>query len=320
MEAESAYYNGDYERSGECWREVQKRNSNLEISYIGLGKVLLHDGQYKEALEQFKVGGSAYYYSKTFKYYREETVNRYIYPALGIAAVLLILMLVYIFAIKPRIKKRKKQTAGGGEVWRGFTYVFYIIRHPFKGFWDMTHEGKGNLKAVYIIYVLAAVTMIARTLYMPFIFTGRMNLDFNIITTALSVFVPAALFCLCNWCITTLFSGDGKPGEIVMYTGYSLFPFVLINLPLVLVSNFLTMEEGVFIQVLFMASVLWCAILLFSGSLTVHQYSPKQTVLTLAVTVVFMVLVLFLVLLLYNLLDQLYSFLVSIVNEISTRM
>ena len=33
------------------------------------------------------------------------------------------------------------------EIVKGLRYSTYVIFHPFKGFWDLKHEKKGNLES-----------------------------------------------------------------------------------------------------------------------------------------------------------------------------
>ena len=46
------------------------------------------------------------------------------------------------------------------HVWQEFKYAFYLIVHPFKGFWEIKHENKGNVKmatAFLLLYLLLSV-------------------------------------------------------------------------------------------------------------------------------------------------------------------
>ena len=48
-----------------------------------------------------------------------------------------------------------------------------------------------------------------------------------------------------------------------MGTAYALTPYVLIQIPLIIMSNFVTVEEGSFYTVFDSISLMWCAILIF---------------------------------------------------------
>lgn len=75
-EAVYYHYEGEYERSSELWDEVARLNTNYEIAYIGIGKSLLAQGKYKEAMHYFKLGHERYYYSKAFEGYRNEMISK----------------------------------------------------------------------------------------------------------------------------------------------------------------------------------------------------------------------------------------------------
>jgi len=70
------YHNlGMFAEAAMVWEEVIKINSNYEIAYNGIGKLLLRQGQFKMAMEYFELGHDQYYYSKAFKEYRNEILK-----------------------------------------------------------------------------------------------------------------------------------------------------------------------------------------------------------------------------------------------------
>lgn len=73
--AVALYEAGDFMGARDAWEEVIKLNTNYEIAYNGIGKYYLRTGQYKQAVEYFKLGHDHYYYSKAFKAYRNEIIK-----------------------------------------------------------------------------------------------------------------------------------------------------------------------------------------------------------------------------------------------------
>lgn len=67
--------NGEFEKAAHVWEEVIKINANYEIAYNGIGKLLLRQGKYKEALQYFELGHDQYYYSKAYQEYRNEILK-----------------------------------------------------------------------------------------------------------------------------------------------------------------------------------------------------------------------------------------------------
>jgi len=76
-EAISLHFMGDFEEASVVWREVAKLNTNYEIAYVGIGKSLLSQGYYKEAMDNFYLGKDKDYYGKAFEGYRKELLNEY---------------------------------------------------------------------------------------------------------------------------------------------------------------------------------------------------------------------------------------------------
>jgi hypothetical protein len=69
------HYKGDFDNASKTWEEVAKLNTNYEIAYVGIGKSLLRQQKYKEAMENFKIGQDKVYYAKAFEGYRKEIFN-----------------------------------------------------------------------------------------------------------------------------------------------------------------------------------------------------------------------------------------------------
>ncbi len=57
------------------WRQVIKMNTNYELAYLGIGKALNLRGEYKEAMEYFKLAHSPMYYSKAYTNYRDNVLS-----------------------------------------------------------------------------------------------------------------------------------------------------------------------------------------------------------------------------------------------------
>lgn len=75
-EAVRLEYEGDYEASKVVWEEIVRLNVNYEIAYGGIGRYHLRKGNFKEAVEYFKLGHFNYYYSKAYQNYRNEILRK----------------------------------------------------------------------------------------------------------------------------------------------------------------------------------------------------------------------------------------------------
>ena len=206
------------------------------------------------------------------------------------------------------------------RVLRGLQYSLYVIFHPFKGFWDLKHEKKGNAFSAWLIVSMLIVLLILRRQFTGFILNFNKQNEMNVFVEILSVLAPLGLWCLSNWCITTLVDGEGSFKDIFITTAYALTPVVLINIPLLLFSNIIILEETVFYTVLDVLSILWAVLLILIGIMTVHQFTMSKTLVTIVVAVLGMVIILFLILLFVSIVQQIVSFVDLLWTELSMRL
>lgn len=70
------YHNeGMFTEAAGVWEEVITINSNYEIAYNGIGKLLLRQGEFRQAMDYFELGHDDYYYSKAYKEYRNQILE-----------------------------------------------------------------------------------------------------------------------------------------------------------------------------------------------------------------------------------------------------
>ena len=212
----------------------------------------------------------------------------------------------------------------GGEGWRRYIatlkYGTYIIFHPFDGFWDMVHEQRGSLPAAHTWLFLFLLTYVMRLMLTNFQFITAPLQYINIYEQCGSLLLPFLILCLSNWALSTLFDGKGRFKDIYMAMCYALVPYILIQLPMVLVSNMLTAEEGSLYAVLVNFSLIWCAFLAFVGLMEIHDYGPGKTFIFIIVTIFGAAVIIFLLLVFFSLLSDAFSYFVSIYREIVYRM
>lgn len=93
------FQSGDYQKSGETWREVLTLNGNYDLAYIGIGRSLLRQKEYGQAMEYFRLKWDYDNYSKAFKQYRKEWVEDHI--------ILVILVVLGVLCVPLGIGKLK---------------------------------------------------------------------------------------------------------------------------------------------------------------------------------------------------------------------
>ncbi|MDQ0253224.1 hypothetical protein J2S74_000596 [Evansella vedderi] len=200
-------------------------------------------------------------------------------------------------------------------------YPFYLIVHPFNGFWDLKYEHNKRISLIisFVILFLLVVTNVLSSQYSGFLVNLYNPENMNSLMEALYVVVPVLFWCVANWSLTTLMDGEGKFDEIFTSTCFALLPLVLINFPWIWLSNLISIQEAMFYYFFTSFAVLWFVFLLFVGNMTVHQYTPSKSVGTILLTIVAMGFMAFLCLLFFSLVQQMVAFFSVIYQEIVNR-
>ena len=223
-----------------------------------------------------------------------------------------------------RIPDQTEKNVSRSEWWSRYKsslrYALYVITHPFDGFWDLTHEHRGTLAAANTFLALFLIVRVLKLLCTNFQFINSPIQHINIFEEMGSLLLPFLILCLANWAMTTLFDGKGRFIDIYIAMCYALVPYVLIQLPMILVSSMLTFEEGSLYSVALTVSVIWCMFLVFVGLMEVHDYGPGKTFIFIIVTIVGAAVILFLILVFFSLLSDAFGFFVSLYRESAYRL
>ncbi len=198
-------------------------------------------------------------------------------------------------------------------------YSLYVITHPLDGFWDLTHEKRGSLAAANIIITLAVITMIFKLQFTSFLFMKVPWEYVNIFERILGFIAPIFIGCLANWGLTTLFNGKGTMKDIYMGIGYALTPYVLIQMPMIFISNLMTVQEGTFYFYINSFATFWCGILIMSAMMMIHDYTLGKAIVTMVATIVGMMFIIFVFLLFFSLVSDAVAYFISLYKEVIFR-
>ena len=200
-------------------------------------------------------------------------------------------------------------------------YSLHVITHPADGYWDLIHAKRGSYAAANFLVIMTLLVHIWKLRFTSFLFLDvNWEKDVNVLIEIASILLPLVIFCICNWACTTLFDGKGHLGDIYMGTAYALTPYVLIQIPLIIMSNFVTVEEGSFYTVFNNISLMWCAILIFMAMMMIHQYSFGKTLLFTIITIFGMLVFIFIMLLFFSMISQGVAYFISLGREVVFRL
>jgi hypothetical protein len=321
------YNNSDYEQSKANFTEAFRYNTNCELAYLGIGRAQMREGAYKDAMASFRLAANRTYYSRAMKQYRAEVLDE----NFSVIFALIVIVLLALIAnpiikklrrnAKPKEKKewQPKSRAAGmlDRLMKDVDFAFYCAIHPFKGFHELRHEGEGSAVGGTFILILYIVLAVLRSTLSGFLFGG--GTDTSPLLTVSSVLLPILLFVLANWCITTLMEGEGSMRDIYKGVCYALLPMALGQVVLLVLSNFLTLEESAIYYVLYYGLWAYTIFQLLAGNMLAHGFTMSRTVGATILTAIAMAVIVFLLYLFFNLLFEVGAFAVQVYREIAFR-
>ena len=313
-----------YDKAVDDWIEILKRNSNFDAAYVGIGNALYRSGKYSEAIEYYKSAYDTENYSKAFQELRKNWISgdTLFIPNLlliVIIAVAIIIIVVKFFGFAGKVNKRVSTSGEKITYGKELLFAFHVIFHPFDGFWDLKHEKRGSVRAAATILAASVVAFYYNAIGKGYVMNPEGKYS-GVFITIIGVLVPFFLFITANWCLTTLFEGEGSYKDIFMVAGYSMTPFLFVLIPVTIASNAVKADETAILTLLITIAFIWMALLLILGVQVVHDYTIGKNFLTIIGTLLGVICIMFIVLLFSALLGKLVSFIANIVVELQYRI
>lgn len=335
------YSQGNYDAATACWHQVLEYNSNYDLAYTGIGNSLLMQGDYEGAMVNYRLANDRENYSEAYRYYRKDVTEKYFGIFMAIVVVLIIYILFFATNKKSAVsvvEAKAQQAATYAQIrswedmqkrppaiklkriWHGLRFSLKVIVSPIQGFWDLKSEKRGNLPSAFVLLFLFIVSYLIMYQYTGFMLNTRDPRALNIISESISILLPIMLWIVINWSLTTLMNGKGTFKDIFIATIYSFTPLILVLVPITIISNYLTLDEGAFYYLFLITALVWSLVLMFMGTMVIHEYS---FVATLGVTILIIVgigIALFIALLFADIVLQLFAFAGEIYREFVFRL
>lgn len=312
-QAVQLYNRGYYSDAKEYWEKALSYNSNCELAYAGIGKALYESGDYKEAMDYFRLGYDRTSYSRAFKEYRLSVV-RNVFPF--VITGLLLLLIGFIVYRKISRKWNAPKTAVKPEKQM---LLKQLLNRPTETFQELKYHKRWNVVASFVIIFLWFLSVVFNKQLTDFKFNYNNTDNFNVIYIFVSTFGLLVLWTIINWAVAALLDGKGTIREIWVSSTYAMIPYIGMSLINVLLSHFLTIDEGVFITIISAVSFLWSAFLIIDAMHVIHDYSIVKTVGSILLVIASIVFVIFLCVLFFGLIQQLMLFLKTIYVEMMLR-
>jgi tetratricopeptide (TPR) repeat protein len=335
------YSMGNYDAATENWYRVLELNSNFDLAYTGIGNAHFMKGEYAEAMRNYRLANDRQNYSEAYRYYRKQVTEKYF--GFFMAAVVILIIYVLFFATSKKseqsVVEAKAQQAATYDlvqtweemkrrplriqlkrIWYGLSFALKLMVSPLQGFWDLKYEKRGNLPTAIILIILLVVSYLIMYQYSGFIFNTRDPRYLNLVSESISILVPIMMWAAINWSLTTLMNGKGTFKDILIATGYSFTPLILVLIPMTIVSNYLAADEGAFYYLVLSIALVWSLFLLFFSTMVTHEYSLGATIGVTLLILVGIGITMFIALLFVDIVLQLFAFIGEVYRELAFRL
>ena len=196
----------------------------------------------------------------------------------------------------------------------------YTMFHPGNGC-DATKWEKEGRPAFCVRILLAFfLTNVFDQVLTGFIFNSYNPDKISVFSVFLITMGGFAIVYTANWAVSSLMFTEGEARNIFIVLCYALVPYTVFELVYILATNFSNNELIAFLMAIRLIGLGWSGVILLFGMFYVHQVGFGKTIVNLFLTVIGILIILFLLLLTFSLVQQIYTFLFTIYNEIVFRL
>jgi tetratricopeptide (TPR) repeat protein len=320
--ANSLTQDGRYEESEPLWAEVARQNAYYSPAVLGLAKAAYKKGEYEDAKKLFKAAGWARGYSDSFWQTRllwfQNSFGWLMNGAIAAAA-------LYLAWGRLRARYRSTHAAetsaprGSIQLLRELGHAWRLLKHPIDGFQAIRYENSASVGSSLLLLALAVGSYAVMNSGTSFIFHPERIVSVNLFSDLARFIAVWLCFVVCHYLVSSLRQGEGRFRDVFCGSAYSLFPFVLLGLPITLLSNAMTLSESAIFLFLENGLYVWITLLIFWQAQGIHNYSFGEALVNLLLTVVTMAVCAVLLFIVYSLTTELVHFVYSVYQEVIIR-
>ena len=317
------YNQGLYEESTILFENILKQNDNFALAHSSLGKAYYQSEKYDMALEEYLKASNINGYSTTYWKIRDIWLTN----NLSLVFSIMLILIAVGYTVKIINKKTEVFATINSKIGqfkelpsvRKFTLLFFMMKHPIDGSYEIKREKRSNVLTAFLILMVLFIEYLLYLRFTGFIFTGA-EIQIRLGVEILKFFGVILLFVFANYLIATLSDGEGFLKDVFISVVYSFAP-VIIFLPFyIILSNVLTLNELVILQIFGFVMISYTLVLIFLSIKEVHNYEIIQTFKNILMTLFTMFIIGLIGFIIYVFGSQLIDFLESFIKEVVFRV
>ena len=317
------FQDGKYEESKAPWSQVQRMNSLFTYANTGMGEALYREGEYQEALTNFRNSGNRQGYSDAWWELRSNWLHTHV------GTILTVLVAAAVLWQGLKLVNRKTRVlapvggalrgAGNVRILNQTGYCFYMLKNPYDCCYGIKRERRAGILSASIVLVLVFVLREISKYYSGFLFKTVQEGRFEVLNDAIMFFGIWLLLVICCYLVCTIRDGEARFRDLFIGAAYALSP-LLIFLPVrILLTNVLTFNESFFITLIDTVSYGWTGLLVVLMIMYLNDYTFRRTLAILILTAFTVLIVVALGFVIWVLINQLIGFVSGIYGEVVYR-
>lgn len=319
-EALYLFSKGRYTESKEPLNQVLRMNNLFDYANMAMGRALIQEEDYDAAIRYAKLAKDYDGYSDAFWEIRNNWLKRNLVKViLIIVGIWLAKTLLTLADKKKGILKRPKAALkkfGELRLIRELRYMFYFMRHPIDGCYGIKRQNQVSLASANLMLFIGILFYIINKYFCGFLFKSVREGYYDIFSDVGLLLVALFLITGCNYLMCTINDGEGKLKHIYCSFIYSLAPYLVFMPVIFAISHVVTYNEAFFVEFASVFMFIWIAILLFISIREINNYTIKETVKIIGLTVFTILIALLLAFIIYVLWAQVFDFIQSLFGEV----
>lgn len=194
-----------------------------------------------------------------------------------------------------------------------------IAFHPYNFFEGIQESGRIKWLQGITVMLLVYLARMISIIITGYTFQTKEPYQISALHELIWILVPWFTFTLSNWAVSTILDGEGKFKEIFVGSAFALVPYIILIVPISLLSRWLSLDESGIYSFLTMFTLCWAGWLLLVGIKILHDFEIGKLIWIVLITIVGILIIWYVGILMFGLINQLYNFIADIIKELSMR-
>lgn len=318
------YQKGQYTASKEPLQEVIMMNSLFDYANKAMGQATYQEGNYEEAMQYYRLAKDTEGYSDAYW----EVRNTWLRSNLFVAIVVIVVIILAISLIRRADRKwgifepirKAAKPVTSTMTYKRLKYGKYFMRHPIDACYEVKRGGMQSYVTAFVLTTVFTIFMIINKYFCGFIVKNVKDGRYEIPTDIIEVFGILIIMSVVTYLICAINDGEGTLKNILNGYVYALTPYLFIQPLIYLFGLVVTYNEIFVIEFANIVMLTWIIILIIISIKEINNYSVKETVKVIGLTIFATFIFAIMAFVMYVLLAQVWEFISSFVGEGWTRL